>query len=241
MTLLLMDPAHQMGEWQPILLPGTYLYTPTYTATGTFVGKRLYVSSATGTLAVGNTINGTGVAAGTYVEQKVPDGSWLCSPSQSVSAVAISAGANLLPQITNLKQVALAWTSDSGLCLWNPTLAAWAPLTSSSGGPIFGSPLVDTVSSGTVNDYAGPSGAGFGPGINRVRFNPPSTLTLTGFSATGFADGQAVLIVNESASAINVSQLTGSLAANQLAGATGTIAAGGSALFFRNNSLWYSC
>jgi hypothetical protein len=241
MTLILMDPYRQFGELVPILLPGTYLYTPTYTATGTFAGKRLYVSSATGTLAVGNTVNGTGVAAGTFVEQKVPDGSFICSPSQSVAAVAISAGANLLPQITNLTQPALAFTSDAGLCLWSPSALAWMPFTGSSGAPVFGSTLIDTTSSGTVNDYAGPSGAGFNATIARIRFNPPAPLTLTGFLATNFVDGQFLLAVNESASIISVSQLTGSAAANQLAGANGSIAAGGAAMFFRNNSKWYSC
>ena len=118
-----------------------------------------------------------------------------------------------LPNVPNLTTGVEAYTTDSGMCVWNGT--AWVPIGLGSA-PAFTSAVIATPGI-DQNDYA-PTGW-VGGVTNVLKLTPSANINITGILATGVPDGWIVAIDNNSTTFIVdfTDGDAGSAAANQMA------------------------
>jgi hypothetical protein len=107
-----------LGAWAQIIdiLVGS-VNVPTCTFTGIISGTALTTSAATGTIAIGQAVVGTGVADGTYIVSGSGT-SWVVSISQTVGSEAMSGIAPAAYSVAaNINQIPVATTLDVVLTL----------------------------------------------------------------------------------------------------------------------------
>lgn len=174
------------------------------------------------------------------------NGSWVnatptATPSAAVPAAAakVGTGASIYAGVQNGTQLAFkAIVGDAAtisVTESNDTVKIKyiGPLPTGAG-PVYGNSIVDSTSTGTLNDY---TVTGFNAKTGKVAFQ--NTVTLNGIDSTGWSDGASLLLIARASATITLEQLNaGSLAANQIGSPTVTIPAGAGVVLRRDNALW---